>query len=97
MSAFATVHRYLQLSSQTFTILAHYQLTVTLEPCMQVGCGTTSEERHTQPADVLAANWTMGKPAAFDFTVTSPLTSSNLSEVSVTAGSVAFAAEERKH
>ena len=49
-------------------------------------------ERHTRPADVLAANWMMGKPAAFDFTVTSPLTSSNLPE-----GSAAFAAEERKH
>ena len=35
--------------------------------------------------------------AAFDFTVTSPLTSSNLPEASVTAGSAAFAAEERKH
>ena len=35
--------------------------------------------------------WMMGKPAAFDFTVTSPLTSS------VTAGSAAFAVEERKH
>ena len=39
----------------------------------------------------------MGKPAAFDFTVTSPLTSSNLPEASVTTGSAAFAAEERKH
>ena len=39
----------------------------------------------------------MGKPAAFDFTVTSPLTSSNLPEASVTAGSAAFVAEEGKH
>ena len=36
----------------------------------------------------------MGKPAAFDYTVTSLLPLSNLPEVSVTAGS---AAEERKH
>ena len=64
---------------------------------VEVGYGFTSEERHTRPADVLAANWMMGKPAAFDFTVTSPLTSSNLPEASVTAGSAAFAAEERKH
>ena len=42
-------------------------------------------------------SWMMGKPAAFGCTVTSPLTSSNLPEVSVTAGSAAFAAEERKH
>ena len=64
---------------------------------VEVGYGSSSEERHTRPADVLAANWMMGKPAAFDFTVTSPLTSSNLPEASVTAGSAAFAAEERKH
>ena len=50
-----------------------------------------------RPADVLAANWMMGKTAAFDFTVTSPLTSSNLPEASVTAGFAAFAAEEMKH
>ena len=62
-----------------------------------VGCGSASEERHTRQADVLAANWMMGRPAAFDFTVTSPLTLSNLPEASVTAGSAAFAAEERKH
>ena len=44
-----------------------------------------------RPADVLAANWMLGKPAAFDFTVTSPLVSTNLPEASVTA------VEERKH
>ena len=60
----------------------------------EVGYGSASEERHMRPADVLAANWMMGKTAAFDSTVTSPLTSSNLPEASVTAG---FAAEEMKH
>ena len=64
---------------------------------VEVGYGSASEERHTRPADVLAANWMVGKPAAFDFTVTSSLTSINLPEASVTAGSAAFAAEERKH
>ena len=39
----------------------------------------------------------LGKPAAFDITVTSLLTAINLPEASVTAGSAAFAAEERKH
>ena len=39
----------------------------------------------------------LGKPAAFDFAVTSLLISSNLPEASVTAGSAAFATEERKH
>ena len=42
-------------------------------------------------------NWTLGKPAAFDFTVTSSLVSNSLPEASVTAGSAPFAAEERKH
>ena len=45
---------------------------------VEVGYGSAFEEHHTRPPDVLAgvaANWMMGKPAAFDFTVTSPLTS----------------------
>ena len=49
------------------------------------------------PADVLAANQMLGKPAAFDFTVTLPLVSKSLPKASVTAGSAAFAAEECKH
>ena len=40
---------------------------------VEVGYGFTSEERHMRPADVLAANWMMGKPAAFDFTQGSTL------------------------
>ena len=64
---------------------------------VEVGSGYGCDERHTRPADVLAANWMLGKPAAFDFAVTSSLISSNLHEASVTAGSAAFATEERKH
>ncbi|KAL5482156.1 hypothetical protein EMCRGX_G022450 [Ephydatia muelleri] len=60
---------------------------------MEVGNGYGLEEHHTQPANVLAANWMLGKPAAFDFAVTSPLTSNNLAEASVTAGSAAFVTE----
>ena len=47
--------------------------------------------------DVLATNWMLGKPAAFDFNVTSPLVSNILPEANVTAGSTAFVTEERKH
>ena len=36
--------------------------------------------------DVFAANWMLGKPAVFNFTVTSQLVSNNLSEASVLAG-----------
>ena len=39
----------------------------------------------------------LGKLAAFDFIVTSPLVTNSLPEASVAAGSAAFAAEERKH
>eukprot|EP00731_Ephydatia_muelleri_P015132 Em0008g852a len=39
----------------------------------------------------------LGKPAALDFAVTSPLNSSTLHEASVTAGSAAHATEARKH
>ncbi|KAL5456950.1 hypothetical protein EMCRGX_G034179 [Ephydatia muelleri] len=37
------------------------------------------------------------RPAAFDFTFTSPLVPNGLPEASVTVGSAVFAAEERKH
>ena len=39
----------------------------------------------------------LGKPAAFDITVTSPLNPSTFTEASVMAGSAALAAEQRKH
>ena len=64
---------------------------------VEVGSGYGLHEHNKRPTDVLAANWMLGKPAAFDFTVTSPLVSKSLPEARVTAGSAAFAAEERKH
>ena len=41
---------------------------------MEVGSGLRHDARRTRPADVLVPNWVLGKPAAFDITVTSPLT-----------------------
>ena len=64
---------------------------------VDVGSGYGLHEHSKQPADGVAANWMLGKPAAIDFTVTSPLVSKCLPEVNVTAGSAAIAAEERKH
>ena len=64
---------------------------------VEAGSGLGRDEHHTRPADVLATNWMLGKPAAFDFAVTSPLNSSTLHEASVTAGSAAHATEARKH
>ena len=57
---------------------------------VEVGSGYGLHEHSKRPADVLAANWMLGKPAAFDFTVTLPLVSNSLLEASVTVGSAAF-------
>ena len=56
--------------------LAHLSVKV------EVGKIMTTQDRH---ADVLVHNWSQGKPAAFDFSVTSPLNSLNLSEVGVSS------------
>ena len=52
---------------------------------------------HTCPADVLVPNWVLGKPAAFDLSVTSALNAQIFQEACVTAGSAALAAQIRKH
>ena len=46
---------------------------------------------------MLVPNWVLSKPAAFVITVTSPLTSVALHEASVTSGSTAQVAQNRKH
>ena len=61
------------------------------------GCGAGFTNTQSHPADVLFPNWDLGKPAAFDLSVTSTLHSSVLLAASVTAGSAALAAENRKH
>ena len=67
-----------------------------LGPRLEMGCGAGSDSQ-SRPADVLVPNWDLGKPAAFDLSVTSTLQSSVLLEASVTAGSAALLAETRKH
>ena len=47
--------------------------------------------------NILVQNWIIGKPAAFDFTVTSPLNLTTLTEAGVTIESAAMAAEVQKH
>ena len=64
---------------------------------MEVGSGLGHDERRTRPADVLVPNWDLGKPAAFDLTVASPLNQSILNEACVTARSSAQDSEQRKH
>ena len=51
----------------------------------------------SRPADVLVDGWDRAKPAAFDVTVTSPLTPVTLNEASIHEGAAALAAETRKH
>eukprot|EP00731_Ephydatia_muelleri_P011203 Em0006g97a len=43
------------------------------------------------------ADWERGRPAAWDVTVTSPLTPAVLNEAGMTAGAAAAASEQRKH
>ena len=38
---------------------------------VEVGSGFGHDNRSTRPADVLVPNWSFGKPAAFDLTITS--------------------------
>eukprot|EP00731_Ephydatia_muelleri_P011951 Em0006g845a len=67
-----------------------------LGPRLEMGCGAGSDSQ-SRPANVLVSNRDLGKPAAFDLSVTSTLQSSALLEASVTAGSAAQLAENRKH
>ena len=50
--------------------------------------------QHTRTADVLVPNWVLGKPAAFDLSVTSMLNTQVFQQAYVTAGSAALAAQE---
>ena len=50
-----------------------------------------------QPADVLVRDWIAGRFAAFDFTMSSPLSVTSLNQACTTSGSTAESAEARKH
>ena len=65
---------------------------------VQVEMGNNlTNHNHTRPADLLVPNWVLGKPAAFDLSVTSPLNPTTLLEASVTTGVAAQTTELRKH
>ena len=64
---------------------------------LEVGYGSGGDVSNSRPADFLVPNWTLGKPAAFDLTVVSPLNSNTLIEAGATSGSAAGKAEVRKH
>ena len=64
---------------------------------VEAGSNLSKDHSHTCPADILIPNWSLGKPAAFDLSVTSPLNSNILLEAGFGAGQAARATEERKH
>eukprot|EP00731_Ephydatia_muelleri_P019402 Em0012g227a len=71
---------------------------LSVPPLMQVEMGNNlTNHSHTRPADLLVPNWVLGKPAAFDLSVTSLLNLTTLLEVSVTTGVAALTTELRKH
>ena len=55
---------------------------------VEAGSGFGHEKYNTRPADVPIYNWSLGKPAAVDLTITSWLNSTILSQVGVKAGHV---------
>ena len=54
------------------------------------GSGLTPDMSHSWPADVLVRDWAQGKPAAFDITVTSPLSPAILAETSQRVGAASL-------
>ena len=64
---------------------------------VEVGNNLTPSHSKTRPADILIPNWVMGRIAALDVSVTSPLNPQTLLEVGVIATAAALATEARKH
>ena len=64
---------------------------------VEVGNKLIPSHSKTRPADVLIPNWVMGRTAALDVSVTSPLNPQTLLEVGVTATAATFATEARTH
>eukprot|EP00731_Ephydatia_muelleri_P014995 Em0008g715a len=64
---------------------------------VEAGSNLTKDHSHTRPADNLVPNWSLGKLAAFDLSVTTPLNSNVLLEAGLAAGQAARATEQRKH
>ena len=64
---------------------------------VEAGINLTHDHSPTCPADILVPNWSLGKPATFDLSVTSLLNSNVLLEAGLAAGQAASATEERQH
>ena len=64
---------------------------------VEVGNSLTRDHSKSRPADILLPNWFLGKTAALDVSITSPLNPLTLLEVGVLAKSAAQVTEARKH
>eukprot|EP00731_Ephydatia_muelleri_P034760 Em0075g13a len=64
---------------------------------VEVGSNLTPDGSRSRPADVLVHDWITGRFAAFDFTVSSPLSVASLNQACITSGFAALSAETRKH
>ena len=64
---------------------------------VEVGSNLTPDGSRSRPADVLVRDWITGRFAAFDFTVSSPLSVASLNQACITSGFAALSAETRKH
>ena len=98
-------HHALSCRRGSDVVLRHNQLLdVFIDICHKanLGVGIEAGSAHTPDlarsrlADALVNNWIGGIPAALDVTVMSPLTPVSLHESSVTAGTAALLAEQRK-
>ena len=64
---------------------------------VEVGNNLSRDHSKTRPADILLPNWFLGRTAALDVSITSPLNPVILLEVEVSATAAAQATESRKH
>ena len=78
-------------------ILAGFCRRAHLSVKIEVGYGLSLENINSRPADILVQSWDRGHPAAFDVTVTSPLTPAILNISSIYEGAAGRVAEARKH
>eukprot|EP00731_Ephydatia_muelleri_P032951 Em0024g495a len=64
---------------------------------VEVGNNLSRDHSKTRPADILLPNWFLGRTAALDVSITSPLNPVILLEARVSATAGAQATESRKH
>ena len=78
-------------------ILAGFCRRAHLSVKIEVGYGLSRENINSRPANILVQSWDRGHPAAFDVTVTSPLTPAILNISSIYEGAAGRVVEARKH